>query len=1201
MSTRKNNGEVNPLTSSNDFSHSTNNDPFATIEFTEEDLKKLRRPNPQPLDSDYFARENQLTASEWETEVNEQVMISERDQEKSVETSEPSVRTWARNYRRNETDHLAEHTHQRWNQDNNEESEIITDIEEPVYKNAVTETESQDQQFSSELKDLSLHPDIKNQVSSYDEQTATEQESLDQASQEDLEEIQEDVDSQLENLDLDPASSDILSVDLPSMSEDPRETTESEYVNFDDVQVDDLDLESVDTAQEDAHQEQIELRLPEVEEGENPFAYRSIEPKLRAEQKMNRSANVKPSFFQNLFQTLFISRSERLEESEQEELLEQPLEDHYPVESQETEDLEIVDSDPLITSDRLTEVFSEEVVVEDDQTEVVDEVRGNTEDSVTNEPLETINLEPRVVYHDSFSEEEAMVSSDIEGDLVHIEEDSALNLEEVQVSEDSRSDLQEDIVEEYAIAIDSDSELVEEDKETTETIESVEPIDTIDLDELALYEETYEDLSWDRPGSSQEAERAIVQALAHENYSDEYEDYEQTLTDEPAQEISPTDKAKESLQSGLNKVKLGWGRLVNKAKTTFNKQERNQEFEIDENVKVSEPESAVDSNAVDLTPDAQVMDGETITLADRVSQQTAQYNEPILTDAIIEAAMAKGHLETPDEEATYIEIPEPEEKVSSRQFVSGAAWLSAGKIFSRVIGALYVIPWATWLGAEYTQANTLISVGYKPYSLFLAIATAGFPSAVAKQMAYFNTKKEFKLADKLFKYSLLIMVLTGILSAAGMFFLAPILAEQSATDNPEAAIIVIRSLAPALLILPVMSLLRGYFQGFNDMVPTAISEVLEQIARVIYMLVATYSIMMVYSGNVTDAVAHSTFAAFVGALASLLYLLVVYLRYLPMIRQLKRESANEMDIDFWQSLKLMLLDSIPFILLGSGIILLQMIDVYTFKQILVRTSVLLSPEISVLFGAMSHDVDKLIMIIISIAVAIATSSIPAVTAKFAEGDRNKTGELVKDIVLTFAFVMIPASIGMASVANNLYPFFYPAGYEMGPDLLVTGTFMSISLGAYTIFSAILQSMNYRRQAVRYLIVGLVVKIVLQFPMVGFFQAHGAMLATTFAFTVSSIMMWMKIWHAIKIHDRYFAGDLIRICLATIVMGITCSGWNNYLNLAFGPVGRGLTFVKIMLVAIVGIFIYLAIMGLFGMLNILIGNYRSDLQERMSIH
>lgn len=580
-------------------------------------------------------------------------------------------------------------------------------------------------------------------------------------------------------------------------------------------------------------------------------------------------------------------------------------------------------------------------------------------------------------------------------------------------------------------------------------------------------------------------------------------------------------------------------------------------------------------------------------LAERISQETQQYQEPLISDSILESY-------TLPPESLSVDEAEAEQDTSKSSFVSNAAWLSFGSIFSRIIGALYIIPWATWLGAEYTHANSLYAVGYTPYAYFIAIATAGFPGAVAKQIAYYNSKKEFKVSDKLFKYSLLVMLVTGMIAASIFFFAAPALAIQSSTDNPAAAVVVIRSLAPALLILPMMSLTRGYFQGFNNMMPFAISEIIEQVLRVLYILGSTYLIMQVYHGSVTQAVAHSTFAAFVGAVGSVIFLIIVYIRHLPVINQLKEVSEDKIQIDFKQSIQMMLKDSIPFILLGSGIILAQVIDTFTFKQILVRTSVLLTSEIAELFGAMNLDVNKLVMIVVSLAVAMAGSSIPAVSSKFAQGNVNKTSELIKNIVLVFALVMLPAAVGMAVIANNLYPFFYPAGLEIGPQLLVTGSIMAIALGAYTVLATILQSMSYRRAAVTYLLIGIGIKAILQFPMVAMFRAHGAMFATTIAFAVISVMMWMKIWRVIKIRDRYFVGDLIRIVIATTLMGIGASAWNRTLNFIMDPVGRGLTLVQILIVIVVAVFIYFGVLALFGMLSILIGDRHATLQERLSI-
>lgn len=594
--------------------------------------------------------------------------------------------------------------------------------------------------------------------------------------------------------------------------------------------------------------------------------------------------------------------------------------------------------------------------------------------------------------------------------------------------------------------------------------------------------------------------------------------------------------------------------------------------------------------------DEEFTDLEIREISEKISQDTASFSEPILTDQAIKEALSHDKLKV--EKSEFQEYLSEED--DKKNLVSGASWLTAGNVISRIIGALYVIPWATWLGEGYTEANTLYSVGYKNYSLFLAISTAGFPSSIAKQMAYYHSKKEYKTADKLFKYSMLIMLATGLISSGIFFLLAPTLAANTATTNTAGATLVIRSLAPALLILPMMSLLRGYFQGFNDMKPTAISQIIEQFARVGYLLAATYAIMVMYNGEVTQAVVHSTFAAFIGALGSLLYLVFIYVRQLPLINRLKETSLNRINLDFKESIKIMVVDSIPFILLGSGIVIAQLIDTYTFRQILQRTSSLLLSEISQMYGTLSLDVDKLVMIIISLAVAIASSLVPTITKYYASRNITGTSELVEHIVTLFSFIMIPAALGMASISNNIYFLFYPYGLSIGPSLLITGSISSIVLGAYTVFSTILQSMNYRRLAVRFLVVGLLIKVILQYPLIALLHGHGALLSTMFGFLISSILMWVKLHRALEIDYRVLNTNLLKISIGSVLMAISATMWNETLNLAFGEVGRLLTFVKILIVVVMAVVVYGSVMGVTNMLSVILGDKYKDLQDKMRV-
>ncbi|MCW6676490.1 oligosaccharide flippase family protein [Aerococcaceae bacterium NML180378] len=644
------------------------------------------------------------------------------------------------------------------------------------------------------------------------------------------------------------------------------------------------------------------------------------------------------------------------------------------------------------------------------------------------------------------------------------------------------------------------------------------------------------------------------------------------LYEEELEEL--TTRSAQMKSDGVAEVKQSVGQFFNRLKTRMSQMGKKQ--------KVTE------EDILNLDEGAEWTDAEVAEYSETLSQETSHFSEPILTDQVLEELLTEDDLTV-------------ESELSDQQnLVRGAAWLTFGNVFSRILGALYVIPWATWLGTEYVQANGLYSAGYVPYSLFLAIATAGFPSAVAKQMAYYHSRKEYKVADKLFKYSVFVMLLTGLVSSAILFLFAPTLATHTPTENLDAAIAVIRSLVPALLILPLMSVLRGYFQGFNDMVPTAVSQVIEQIARVVYMLAATYAITQLYFGEVTQAVVHSTFAAFVGALASLIYLVVIYLRRLPLLERLMAQSAEHKEIDFKESIRIMLVDSIPFILLGSGIIIAQVIDTYTFRPMLYATTILRNREIVELYGVLSLDVNKLIMIIISLAVAVSTSAIPAIASKFAVRDVEGTRSITQRVIVLFCYIMFPAAVGMASLSTNVYQLFYAQGSVHGPSLLVTACYMSIVLGAYTVLSTVLQSMNYRRATIQYLALGLVVKLVVQFPLIALFQTHGAILSTMIGFAVATGLMYWKIDHRLHIGTKQFSVQLIKIVVATIIMGLATTLWGRMLDAAFGQVGRGMTFVKVSLVVLIGILIYFAIMALFGMLPILFGDRHKDLQDKLKV-
>ena len=101
------------------------------------------------------------------------------------------------------------------------------------------------------------------------------------------------------------------------------------------------------------------------------------------------------------------------------------------------------------------------------------------------------------------------------------------------------------------------------------------------------------------------------------------------------------------------------------------------------------------------------------------------------------------------------------EQTMKEKMLRGSAWMTAGSIISRILGALYIIPWYSWFGSDKLQANALYTKGYTVYSIFLMIAISGIPSAVAKQVAHYNSKNEYGVSKRLFKTSLMALFILG--------------------------------------------------------------------------------------------------------------------------------------------------------------------------------------------------------------------------------------------------------------------------------------------------------------------------------------------------------------------------------------------------------------------------------------------------------
>lgn len=433
--------------------------------------------------------------------------------------------------------------------------------------------------------------------------------------------------------------------------------------------------------------------------------------------------------------------------------------------------------------------------------------------------------------------------------------------------------------------------------------------------------------------------------------------------------------------------------------------------------------------------------------------------------------------------------------------------MSFGSIFSRVLGILYIIAWLAMFNTPQQQytAQALYNAAYTPYGLFLALGTSGFPTAISRKIALYNSQNRYLDSKRLFKAGITFMSLSGLICGVVFFIAAPVIAKNSPVMSQADATFVLRSLVPALIVLPTMSIIRGWFQGHQDMKPFGVSQLIEQFIRVIAILVFTFVSFNLLKGSLTLAVALSTFAAFLGALGSLGYLGKYYRAHLSEYRTQEAGSlpASQIDIKglFFEIVK----EAIPFVFVGAGITINQIIDQLSFKHLMLWASGYDMNYIQNMFTFFSANPTKITTIVISLATALSDTSLPILAGLV--GNRSKIAQTLGDNFKLMLTLLVPFVAVLTLLSQEINTIFFGYNLEAG-KLMAASLMLSLILSFFLDISVLIQALGKHRLAVILLSLSLLVKIILQAPLIWLFHEYGAILATALAFAVSLILgLW----------------------------------------------------------------------------------------------
>lgn len=528
------------------------------------------------------------------------------------------------------------------------------------------------------------------------------------------------------------------------------------------------------------------------------------------------------------------------------------------------------------------------------------------------------------------------------------------------------------------------------------------------------------------------------------------------------------------------------------------------------------------------------------------------------------------------------------------KMLSGSAWMTAGSVTSRIIGALYIIPWTTWLGAYSTQANALYAQGYNIYNLFLVVATAGIPSAISKLVAHYNGINEYTVGRRLYRSGMYVSMAMGVICATIMLFGANLLNNGDPNVTP-----VIRSLAWAVLVIPAMSITRGFLQGYNWMAPSAMSQFVEQIFRVVYMLAATYFIMKIHPTHWVLAVTQSTFAAFIGAIGAILVLGFAYLKHLGEMNQLATQGVQDKSVRTRELIFKIIYQAIPFIVIEAGITIFQLIDQYTFKRVMTMMGGFTSYQINAVYALFAFNANKLYMIVISLASAMAATVIPLLAMARAQSDQKSMRDQIENGIMLFYFVMIPASLGLAAVAQQIYTVFYR--YDAaGVTILEFAAFMAIPFGLYTVGAAMMQGISENKKMMKFLAIGVIIKLIIQAPLIFFLKGMGPLLATGISMMVINYLILHSFNMEFRLRFHQMAKPTNQILAYSLIMFVAVKAVMMGINLFVSPYGRYTAFFALIPGILVGVIVFGYLALRFRLIDEIMGEVRAT-QFRSKLH
>ena len=513
-------------------------------------------------------------------------------------------------------------------------------------------------------------------------------------------------------------------------------------------------------------------------------------------------------------------------------------------------------------------------------------------------------------------------------------------------------------------------------------------------------------------------------------------------------------------------------------------------------------------------------------------------------------------------------------------FVKGAFITTLGIVIAKILGILYVIPFHAIIGDE---GGALYGYAYTIYLVFMSLSTAGIPLAISKVISEYQTLGYMKAKKRAFFLGRSIALILGLVSFIILMLFAPLIAKSilgNITGGNSIADVtfVIRVISTAILIVPVLSIYRGYFEGHRLFSPPSISQVIEQIIRVSVIIFGSYFVLKSFNMSIANATGMALFGATLGAIGAYLYLSIKRLKNKKKFNQ-SVVRVNEPIVKDSVIIKKIVIYALPFIMIDIFKSMYNYVDMVTVVKGLVGLAHFNIDDAEIVFSMLSTWSNKFNMILLAISSGVIVSLIPNLTKSVVEKDAKDINKKINQAIGVLLYLMIPMTIGISFLSKSIWILFYGDSIY-GPSVLAYYIFAGLLIGMFTAMVSIMQTLKDYKVVFISLISGLFLKILLNTSLISAFYKlglppyYGVITASILGYIVSIVICIVVLKKKYNINFEENTKNFINILFSSILM--SCGLVILSFIIPTSTTNRLLNILIILVYAIIGMIIYFGI-------------------------